>query len=111
MGDDATIGHGMWVMFELAFAAINIIFAFYFQHKVWNHILERKDEFMNEVPQEQGGMAAQLRGGVTQLRGQLGGGGAGNSDTEKPKKPSNKIKVKPEHVQDSFKQVFLQDFG
>merc|ERR1719270_1020562 len=76
---DATIGHSMWVLIErvlieLAFAVINVMFAFYFQHKVWNHILEHKDEFDREVPPEQGtGLLGGIRGGVQNLRGQIGG--------------------------------------
>jgi len=106
---DATIGRSTWVLIELAFAVINVIFAFYFQHKVWNHILEHKDEFDREVPPEQGtGLIGGIRGGVQNLREQIGG--ATNAEEPPPEK-SQKIKVKPEHVQSSFKQVFLEDFG
>lgn len=110
---DATIGHSTWVLIELAFAVINVIFAFYFQHKVWNHILARKDEFMNGIAQDTkgGGMLGGLRGGVQNVRGQLGGTQNATTIEEPPYKKSKKIKVKSESVQSSFKEVFLQDFG
>jgi len=107
---DAPISHIMWVMIEFGFAAVNIIFALYFQHKVWNNILDKKDEFMSEVSQNTGGgMFSGLKGGVKDLRSQLGGTNA--EPLEEPPKEKSKIKVKPESVQASFKEVFLQDFG
>merc|ERR1712039_923733 len=79
---------------------------------VWNHILERKNEFFAEVPlgAKDGGMLGGLRGGVQNLREQLGGGN-NLEPVKQPAKESSKIKVKPDSVQASFKEIFLQDFG
>jgi len=107
---DASIGHSTWVMIELGFAVINMIFALYFQHKVWSNILDKKDEFMSEVSQNTGGgMLSGLKGGVKNFRGQLGDTNV--EPLEERPKENSKIKVKPESVQASFKEVFLQDFG
>merc|ERR1719205_539678 len=55
-------------------------------------------------------MLGGLRGGVKNLRDQLGGGNIEEPVEQQPKE-SSKIKIKPESVQSSFKDIFLQDFG
>lgn len=110
--DSAMIAHSMWVMIEGVFAVVNIIFALYFQRQVWGNIISKKAEFMEEVNQDGGGGAGlmgNLKGGVKNLRGQLGG--ATNAPEEEEPKGDDKIKVKSESVQASFKEVFLKDFG
>lgn len=110
--DSASIGHSMWVMIELAFAAVNVVFALYFQHKVWNNILNKKGEFFTEVTQgtQAGDILGGFRGGVQKARGQLGNN-TNSEPIEEPSHESFKIKVKSESVQASFKEIFLQDFG
>lgn len=110
--DGATIGHGTWVVIQLAFAVVNIAFAFYFQRQVWNHIDAKKNEY--EQIQEQGGgggLVGGLRGGVQNLRAGLGGDPKLPDEDLVPPPKSHKIKVPPGSVQASFKEVFLQDFG
>ena len=109
---DATLGHGTWVMVQLSFAVANVLFAFYFQRQVWNHIDAKKSEYEQIKEQGRGGgLVGGLRGGVQNLRAGLGGDSKLPDEDLVPPPRSHKIKVPPGSVQASFKEVFLQDFG
>lgn len=107
---DASIGHSTWVMVELNFAVVNLAFALYFQDKVWNNILDRKNKFMSNVSQHAGsGMLGGSWGGAKYSRGQFLDTNA-HSFGESPNEYFQ-VEIKPESVQASFREVFLRDVG
>merc|ERR1712048_1204709 len=92
----------MYFRIMMAFSVIQVIFAFYFQHKVWKAIESNRDKWLDG--DEAAGITSQLKGAVADLQGQ-----AVSSDEPKPSK--GMFKVKQETVQSAFMQVFLEDFG
>jgi len=72
------------------FSLIYIVFAFYFQHKVWQQILASQDErpFIDEAMESQATRESAWGASV-----------------------SSKLQVPQETVQDAFKKVFMEDFG
>jgi len=65
------VGVRSWLMVQMGFAGMNLLFAPYFQNQVWRHLEEEVQSFAG----------------------------------------SNKVAVPKKVVQDSFKYVFLHDFG
>jgi len=112
-GDDATIGQSIWVMVELGFAVVNVLFAFYFQKQVWSHIEAKKAEY-EQLPQggaAKGGLLGGLRGGIQNIAASATGGPTNTAAEDPAPEKSEKIRVPSESVQASFKEVFLKDFG
>jgi len=91
------------------FGIVNILFAFYFQYKVWQRIMEMKETFVEEEAKGPG-MRQKLAGGIAQVRqGVRGEQGEEAPPTDTPAADKGKMRVPRETVQAAFKKVFLED--
>jgi len=107
----------------MAFAVVNVVFSFYFQHKVWAAIEEKKEEWVPEGQVEassaskaKAGLASGLAGAKAfakehggeavnqRLTDQEGGAADPGANVEYDIVPA-------EVVMGAFKSVFMEDFG
>lgn len=106
-----------FVIIQIGFAIINIIFAFYFQHQVWKKIMQlvtsdadhqAKLEDVHVGPTRAQQAKAGLTGGFAKL--------TGKEADKVPLNPTNtdpatKVKIHKDTVQAAFRSTFLEDFG
>lgn len=113
----AWLSFSPFVIIEIGFAVINIIFAFYFQHQVWKKIMQlvtsddhkAKLEDVHVGPTRAEQAKAGLAGGFAKLTGK-------EAQDNVPLHPTNpegatKVKIHKDTVQAAFRSTFLEDFG
>jgi len=106
---------------ELVCAAINIVFARYFQMQVWNRIKtliqkdyaeHRHNEATLQLQEESYSSKMRKTGGslLTQGKAQVGGG-ATEQEMDEEEGEELKYRVLGKVVQDGFRKTFMEDFG